>query len=1591
MSFIHRKDENNEIARRNEDKKEERRERRDEKLEKRGKIKNEIITRVEMFNKWRFQYQMNYLEYDGKKVMDLVKTRLESINMTNNDKENEEEENRIYKDVEKIIRHEMKRVYKDLSCDIIINSIQVDINELEENEELDTERKKELMNNLITFKDMIEKEIEERKKEEKQLRNLKIDEYIRGKESHANQEWIILLNRTGRENERTEWLKQNEIYEKGIRIYRESMISRALDNDEGEVDDVTKRYIKDLQPKADDRTNDMIEERQEEIKKNRRERRENNIKRKEVIEVTSTDEEILEKEYKDEKKEQQVKEIIEVTSTDEEILEKEYKDEKKEQQVKEIIEVTSNEEERKQFNKDAEEILEKEYKDEKEDNNTRKERKEKREQQVKEIKEEIKRNNLQEINDIEIGDDMEELIERNYGEEIMIKIIEKMKGMNNYDQIKSEISRLIGLYGIEMNIDEMNKLKKYVFKTIKIFLSTIKEYTDNNFTSINVKLKINPKLMNENKTFKTTEEIIKEYDIREYFIFFIEIYISNENYTIENLNNEIASITYVMKKLNEILSELGRIKIDLDFSRQNGDDRQVYELPIERFDVNNMFTDKEKEFWERYEIIQNDEYNKGQTNLSYYLPVLINLNKIRFRCKPINNKYNNVQGNFFPYTLRTGYEILSEYLKRYQIYTEIKAENYTDNCFIHCCKLSGIFKEEELVVMRKMIYGQTITTDGIKSLTEAIDFYCIITVYYDSYQKYQSHGYYQGKRYVKANPPTDVRVLKLISIRYDKVYSHYILDEKTPFRKMFVDNIVEIENNPLYENKSYEWKIEITRRNVKKHEGYNTCYYYSGTNESPYVDSKYLIKKLYDDGAFVKISNEQMNIAFTGMVEMLHNEENYLKAGDIESRLLEYKEEENKEHTLIFADFECFTKEYHKPYCLCYCIEDKPVEYIYGEDCAVIFLNKIKDIKHVIVYFHNLGYDGRLLAKYGVCKIIMKNSKIYQMNIMIGGKKIKFKDSLGMIPDKLSNFHILFDLKDDGEKEIYPYNYYTKETYFKGNIKDVGKDEQPPWNSEQKNQFIENCKRLNILNEETGEFDSKKYCIFYCKRDVNILRYGFLKFRQMTIENIGIDPVGSCTISTLAYKAFNKNAFGNRNIYEYKGCIRDYIRKAIIGGRCMTRMNLPWIINGEIEEKKMDKNRVYIEFKQKKDYKLIADFDACSLYPSAMHRLYLPTGKPKMIIGNNKKYVIEKLMEEKQIEPTEEKYISAFVVTIKITKVGKKRAFPLIMKKEESTNQYVNECTTMIVDHIYLQDLIEYQEIEYEIIEGIYWEGKKDTSLSEYISKIYNLRLEFKKAKNPNQAIYKLLMNSAYGKTIQKPILEDQHFFQNEEKKNVFWDKNYANILYGCQITDDISYVMTRKQVDDFYTPSIIGCLILSMSKRIMNEIMCLAEDLGIEIYYQDTDSMHIFKDDLKRLSEAFKNKYHRELIGNNMGQFHSDFDPVKGKESYAKATIILGKKAYIDLLENEDKEEMAQFRLKGIPKNTLQHYGDEIFKSNLLTLYSYLYQGHTIKFNLLRDNCSFEMTKDLKIHTRTTFEREIKFKKYSKEEKNKIIEKFLC
>ena len=168
-----------------------------------------------------------------------------------------------------------------------------------------------------------------------------------------------------------------------------------------------------------------------------------------------------------------------------------------------------------------------------------------------------------------------------------------------------------------------------------------------------------------------------------------------------------------------------------------------------------------------------------------------------------------------------------------------------------------------------------------------------------------------------------------------------------------------------------------------------------------------------------------------------------------------------------------------------------------------------------------------------------------------------------------------------------------------------------------------------------------------------------------------------------------------------------------------------------------------------------------------------------------------------------------------------------------------------------------------------------------------------------------------------------------------------------------------------------------------MNEVMCLAEDNGIIIYYQDTDSIHIKKSDVPLLAKLYKEKYGRNLIGKNMGQFHGDFE-FKGCENiYSKRFIGLGKKCYLDVLVGTDiktKEEKIDYhiRMKSIPNQCIHYTAEKYFDGSVVKLYEALFNGEEIAFDLLEGGrkCKFETFKDLSIESRDEFIRRIKFKK---------------
>ena len=358
---------------------------------------------------------------------------------------------------------------------------------------------------------------------------------------------------------------------------------------------------------------------------------------------------------------------------------------------------------------------------------------------------------------------------------------------------------------------------------------------------------------------------------------------------------------------------------------------------------------------------------------------------------------------------------------------------------------------------------------------------------------------------------------------------------------------------------------------------------------------------------------------------------------------------------------------------------------------------------------------------------------------------------------------------------------------------------------------------------------------------------------------------------------------------------------------------------------------------------VMADYDAVSLYPSAMNRLKgFLKGAPKLIDTTDYKELCKKS--------------NGFFTRVKITGVGIKRDFPLLSYVNKNgirtfTNDIIGQ--TIYIDDVSLSDAVRFQKITFEIIDGYYFNDGFNEKIVPTIRFLFNQRIKEKKRKNPVQAVIKLIMNSCYGKTALKEINEDAIYQSNATFEGYVAD-NYNWIKEAVRTEDGQGYrVKVIKPINTHFNRVHIGIQILSMSKRIMSEVMCLADDEKLKIYYQDTDSMHIMKHDVSTLENAFSEKYGRQLHGVDMGQFHVDFELANCSDVYAEHSIFLGKKSYIDcLVGTNDKGEQERgfhIRMKGVPNSCI--LGEcKKRKCSPLELFQALKKGRSVEFNLLID-----------------------------------------
>ena len=242
-----------------------------------------------------------------------------------------------------------------------------------------------------------------------------------------------------------------------------------------------------------------------------------------------------------------------------------------------------------------------------------------------------------------------------------------------------------------------------------------------------------------------------------------------------------------------------------------------------------------------------------------------------------------------------------------------------------------------------------------------------------------------------------------------------------------------------------------------------------------------------------------------------------------------------------------------------------------------------------------------------------------------------------------------------------------------------------------KQQFVNNIETWDCVlgkGMTNQMFDLIKYPSIYCKMDCKVSMAGYEAFRSWMLEHTELDEANFITIQSME-STFMLNSGCYKHVYQISGVLQQFITKGVVGGRVATANN-----------------------KQYHAKKKITDFDACSLYPSAMYTMNgLLEGKPKVLRNISYEFL---------------KQQNGYFIRIKISRLNKHLDLPLTSKINEETGvrDFINEMEHYIIyiDKVGLEDLITFHDAQFEIIDGYYYnDGRNDTINCQL--RLYNLRL----------------------------------------------------------------------------------------------------------------------------------------------------------------------------------------------------------------------------------------------------------------------------
>lgn len=903
-------------------------------------------------------------------------------------------------------------------------------------------------------------------------------------------------------------------------------------------------------------------------------------------------------------------------------------------------------------------------------------------------------------------------------------------------------------------------------------------------------------------------------------------------------------------------------------------------------------------------------------------------------------------GAFFKYTHRIGNSFTSNYLKTLGIYSTEYIQNnkatkevYYNRCLIEAFR--GQIPDDKFEQLKSIVKTDFVPKDKLPEIAKKLKI-CFKLYFPNSTTQRRMNTIFFGKSGERSKEDDKIPTICYIDehfFRFDKI---------TNITKFFIENHDKVPSLP---------KAHLVNT-IKSSNQVGFCRIPENT-----LDSYELVNLLLKSELLTPLSIESIE----SHPEFKESEELNTKI-DIENHCVAIQcKTSDKIKRFFVIDFETTTDGLnHQPYLVAIygdhtdsrgtksivqetfsTLDDKPdivkslFNYIFG-DLKI----RTKWNNRLTLFAHNLTYDiGFLINHPSISKIepLVCNGRMVACKFEFESHNAKLhidmRDSLRIIPVKASSIPKMLGIQNV-QKEVMIYELYNTDT-----VKNL---EQIPMSTIEQykslpiyEDFINNLKLQKCIKSDN--VDLLRYAQFYCIQDCRIVYEGLYKFNELfkLINPTMPDVWNFYSLPSIAMHYFYIEGC-YEGCYQFSGLLGKYFSPQVIGGRCMLKDNQPQNIQADIQ-----------------------DFDAVSLYPSAMHYFNgFVRGTPEII---------------ENFEPDNYNY---YFIRVRVDSI-KPRHFPVVSSMSQTTREWTNDLIGKIIpiDKVGLEDAIEFQDLKYTFIDGYYFDEGFNTRIKDVIKNITDRRQQAKEDKNEGlQQVLKLLANSSYGKLIQHTPDQNTRIITGFSELRRQMDKryHYVKVIESIGVdyqNDSTKYILTEyKPVVESYSSPHLGCQILSYSKRLMNRVMCLAEDIGIEIYYQDTDSMHIKADDILPLSKAFKTKYSTDLIGKQLGQFHSDFnvEGLDSKSTISRHFIGFAKKCYIDKCEDASGKIGFHIRMKGVSPSAIDAYIEEN-KLQIMELYESHYQGNPHTYDLLANGkVSFEKNRAFEHSNRSKFTRTV-------------------